>query len=165
MDVINQALDDRFPVLQAGLARAYGVTELAFDHRVHRFGFPTLLQQTIQPGKKCTPDGCASLNHLIGWFGWSSASPRYAIDVGYRWWVVASMRPRWLARWKPHWNRSRPIIRHSIKRAGALWRSQCVCTLRFALATTTLPNSGKPAVFLPDKRNRQTSTSTTIDSQ
>jgi len=69
MDVINQALDDRLPVLQADLARAYGVAKLAFDHRVHRFDFPTLPQQTIQPGKKGTPDRCASLNHLIGWFG------------------------------------------------------------------------------------------------
>jgi hypothetical protein len=48
MDVVNQSFDDRLVLLQAAFSRADRVTELAFDHRVYRFGLPTLSKQAIQ---------------------------------------------------------------------------------------------------------------------
>jgi len=48
MDIIEQSLDDRLSPLQSAFAGTNGVTELAFDHRVHRFALPTLTKQSIQ---------------------------------------------------------------------------------------------------------------------
>jgi len=48
MDVIDQSLDDRLSPLQAAFPRTDGVAKLAFDHRVHYAGLPTLSIQATQ---------------------------------------------------------------------------------------------------------------------
>ncbi len=60
MDVGDQPFEQRLLPLQVSLPRANGVAKRTFDHRVHRFGLPTLSKQTIQTRLSTQIGSCAA---------------------------------------------------------------------------------------------------------
>ncbi len=126
MEIVDQSFDQRLSPRQAGLARANALAKLAFDHRIHRFGLPTLPKETIQARL-----GVAMLSGA----GLAGRSRRLA--CGGRAWRGGV---GWRVFWQLHFARGGAMmmlacggIRHSLpaghRRAGRWW-----CLHKSALA-------------------------------